>query len=217
MQEIISYYTSMAGLEWIAVIASLAYVVLAAYNNRWCWPAALLSTVLYSVIFYEFYLWSDSALQVYYFVMALYGWYCWRIKPVGDDSLAEKQSHVTQTLTIHALTFAYHIKAIIILGFISLIIGYLMASFTPTDFPYLDAATTVYAVFATYLVTQKVLENWLYWIVIDLVSIYLYVEKSLLPTAFLFTLFVILAVFGYVKWLKIYHANTHNKPLMLSH
>lgn len=193
MNEIITYYGNMAILEWIAVIASLAYVILASYNNIFCWPAAMISTILYTFIFYEYYLWSDSALQVYYLVMAIYGWYCWR-----DNKLQPNNS-----LKITTWPLINHVKAIFILAILSMCVGYFMANYTPTHFPYLDATTTVFAIFATYLVTQRILENWLYWIVIDFVSIYLYVEKALIPTAFLFSLFVIIAILGYFKWLKL--------------
>ena len=72
----------------------------------------------------------------------------------------------------------------------------------------MDTFTTVFAVFATYLVTQKVLENWLYWIVIDLASIYLYIEKDLIPTTVLFVVFVVVASYGYHKWLKLYQKSS---------
>lgn len=199
MNDVINYYSNIAILEWVAVIASLAYVVLAAYNNIWCWPAAVVSTILYSVIFYEFYLWSDSALQVYYLIMAFYGWYCWRKAKLGKEAVK------AVGLTITMWPVIKHFKAIGLLSIISCCVGYLMASHTPTDFPYYDASTSVFAVFATYLVTQRILENWLYWIIIDFVSIYLYIEKGLLPTAFLFSVFVIIAVFGYFKWLKLFN------------
>ena len=82
-----------------------------------------------------------------------------------------------------------------------------MANYTPADFPYLDTFTTVFAVFATYLVTQKVLENWLYWVVIDAVSIYLYQAKDLMPTVVLFSLYTVIATFGYFKWQNLYKNN----------
>ena len=77
MNEIINYFSTLPFWEWIAVIASLAYTLLAAKENIWCWAAALVSTVIYTVIFYDVYLWMDSLLQVYYLGMAIYGWYCW--------------------------------------------------------------------------------------------------------------------------------------------
>lgn len=195
--EMLSYFTTMPTLELIAVFASLLYVVLAAKGHILCWLAAIVSTVLYTIIFYDVYLWMDSLLQLYYLLMAIYGWLCWSKSKVfvrlRDSNVSYSQWPIQ-----------HHIIIIIALALLSLVLGWLMAAFTPTDFPYLDSATTVFAVFATYLVTQKVLENWLYFIIIDLVSIYIYIEKGLLPTAILFAAYVILAVYGFWQWRKQY-------------
>ncbi|WP_440876664.1 nicotinamide riboside transporter PnuC [Thalassotalea sp. PLHSN55] len=194
LSESVQYFSTLPLWELAAVISALAYVILAAKENIWCWPAAIVSTVIYTVIFYDVYLWMDSLLQVYYLVMALYGWYCWKNLP--SQGKAEQK--------IQSWSLVWHVKAIAILTVISLVVGWLMATFTPTDFPYFDSATTVFAVFGTYLVAKKVLENWLYWIVIDAVSIYLYIEKNLQPTAALFILYVVIAAVGYIYWRKKY-------------
>lgn len=200
MDETVTYFTQLPLFELIAVITALIYVVLAAKGNIWCWPAALVSTIIYTVIFYDVYLWMDSALQIYYMAMAFYGWYCWR----NQDNKREDSN----VLIIKQWTISLHIKALVILTIISVAVGWFMANFTPTHFPYFDAATTVFAIFATYLITQKVLENWIYWIFIDFVSIYLYVQKDLTPTAVLFILYVGLALYGYLQWLKQYKNQT---------
>lgn len=197
MNETLNYYVTLPLTELVAVLSSLAYVVLAARGSLWCWPAALVSTILYTAIFYDVYLWSDSALQIYYFFMAIYGWINWQKNK--NISASEKNK-----LPIVVLSLPYHIKAIVILSGLSWLLGLLMATYTPTHFPYLDATTTVFALFATYLVTQRVLENWLYWIVIDAVSIYLYQAKGLTPTAVLFVLFVGLASYAYFNWSKLF-------------
>jgi nicotinamide mononucleotide transporter len=196
--EIVTYFTTLPLLELIAVVASLLYVVLAAKGSIWCWPAAILSTVLYTVIFYDVYLWMDSVLQLYYLLMAVYGWFCWhKNNPSKTHTDSNRLLYSQWTLQRHSLI-------IVLLTLVSLVLGWVMATYTPAHFPYLDSATTVFAVFATYLITQKVLENWLYFIVIDLVSIYLYLEKGLIPTAALFGSFVILAAYGYWQWRKQY-------------
>ncbi|WP_448211664.1 nicotinamide riboside transporter PnuC [Colwellia sp. MEBiC06753] len=187
--EFIQYFENLSTMELVAVLSALAYVVFAARESIWCWPAALLSTTLYTIIFYDVYLWMDSLLQLYYFVMAIYGWYCWNQR---NDALDGKD--------INKLPLKNHLKPLVWLAVISCGVGYLMANYTPTTFPYVDAATTVYAIYATYLVTQKVLENWLYWIVIDFVSIYVYLEKGLTPTAMLFVIYVVIAFIGYLNW-----------------
>lgn len=196
MTEVFSYFSQLPLLELLAVVLSIAYVVLAARVNPWCWPAAFVSTLLYVYIFYDVYLWMDSLLNVYYLFMAIYGSYCWnkaRRCPIAANKL--------QTLVeISEWQVKQHIIAIILLSLASYAIGWVMANYTPTHFPYLDATTSVFAVFATYLITQRVLENWLYWIIIDTVSIYIYIEKGLMPTAFLFVCYTVVAVYGYLNW-----------------
>ncbi len=195
LNQTIEYLFQLPILELLAVALSMAYVVLAAKENSWCWAAALISTMIYTFIFYDVYLWMESLLQVYYVIMAVYGWYSWQKGKLISGEF-------DQTIEISSWSLPTHAKHIGILALASISIGFLMANFTPTHFPYLDSATTVYSVYATYLVTQKILENWLYWIVIDVVSIYLYLEKGLTPTAGLFVVYVVIAAFGYIKWRK---------------
>lgn len=204
-----NYFANTSIAEIFAVITALAYVILAARGNLWCWPAAMISTILYTVIFYEYYLWSDSALQVYYFAMAVFGWFNWH----KNKELQQKKQQSEQ-IEIVSYGANYHLKAIAILSVLSLSLGMLMDNFTPTHFPYLDAATTVFAVFATYLVAKRVLENWLYWVIIDLVSIYLYHAKELNPTAVLFMLYVVLASLAYLNWRKMYIAQSPDSSLV---
>lgn len=227
--QTLNYLVTLPFWELIAVATGFSYTVLAARENIWCWPAALISTIIYTVIFYDVYLWMDSFLQVYYLAMAIYGWHSWRrTKPVTTKNVENEQlenqpaiqqdsikkdSNVISGLTnpsntIVSWSLEKHLQCIAVLGVISLVIGYLMANFTPTHFPYVDSATTVFAIFATYLVTQKVLENWLYWFVIDLVSIYLYIEKGLIPTAGLFVVYVVIVIFGYFSWRNRLHVDT---------
>lgn len=203
MNEIIAYFTQLPFWELIAVVSALIYVVLAAKENIWCWPAALVSTVIYTVIFYDVYLWMDSLLQVYYFGMAIYGWYCWQYINKSPK----------ETLHIQTWPLNFHLKAIVLLSLVSVVIGWLMANFTPADFPFIDSATTVFSVFTTYLVAKKVLENWLYWIVINAVSVYLYIQKDLEPTAALLVLYFFMALYGYFQWLEKFKQRKRNEVL----
>lgn len=208
---------NITGLEWLAMLLSLAYVILAARGSLWCWPAAFISTALYTYIFFEFLLLMDSALNAYYLIMAVYGYWAWR-KKTGNSS-NENSNELTKQedpFAVVSWQLNWHIKACAILAVISVGWGYIMANYTPADFPYLDTFTTVYAVFATYLIAQKVLENWIYWIVIDFVSIYLYLHKALYPTALLFIIFVGVAFYGYIKWRKIMKDNNPNSDSSMS-
>jgi len=207
LASFIDYSANLPWLELIAMLLALAYVLWAAVGSIWCWPAAFISTALYTYIFYDVLLLMDSALNAYYLLMAIYGYWCWQrnpTKPIDEDNQATESIHVDELVIVSWQT-SWHIKACGLLTLISIALGYIMANYTPAAFPYLDTFTTVFAVFATYLVTQKVLQNWLYWIVIDFVSIYLYIEKDLMPTAVLFVIYVIIASFGYLKWQGIYN------------
>jgi nicotinamide mononucleotide transporter len=201
----IQYSLSLPWLELTAMVLSIAYVVLAAQGSIWCWPAAFISTALYTYIFYDVLLLMDSALNVYYLIMAVYGYWMWQKNIAPETQTNEKFSVVS-------LPAIWHLKACSILTVVAFGLGYIMANYTPADFPYIDTFTTVFAVFATYLVTQKVLQNWLYWIVIDFVSIYLYIQKALQPTTFLFMIYVIIAAWGYIKWRDLYQNQTSVKP-----
>jgi nicotinamide mononucleotide transporter len=193
-----NYSESLPWLELIAMLAALAYIVWAAAGSIWCWPAAFISTAIYTYIFYDVLLLMESALNIYYLIMAVYGYWIWQ----KDASIINDQS--AKTLNIVSWSLSFHVKACLILTLISLGLGYLMANNTNADLPYLDTFTTVFAVFATYLVTQKVLENWLYWLVIDGASIYLYLAKDLKPTVVLFCIYIVIASLGYLKWRSLY-------------
>jgi len=199
LNPVIAYFQHLPWLELIAMLLSLAYVILVVKESLWCWPAAFISTALYTYIFYDVSLLMDSALNAYYLVMAIYGYWQWSNakKPLSSVN-------IMTDLAIDSWTLSLHIKICLSLSILSVGLGYVMSNYTHADFAYLDTFTTVFALFATYLVTQKVLENWLYWIVIDVVSIYLYIQKGLIPTAILFIIMVGIAIYGYLKWLKLY-------------
>lgn len=210
----VDYLTALPWLELVAMLLSLAYVILAAQGSLWCWPAAFISTALYTIIFYDVLLLMDSALNAYYLIMSLYGYWAWQ-KNSSINAIPNQLSKETP-LTIVSWSGNRHLKISLCLTIISFILGYIMANKTTASFPYLDTFTTVFAVFATYLVTQKILENWLYWVIIDAVSIYLYIEKGLIPTTVLFMIYVIIAAYGYFKWRSLYKNNQMDMKQMVT-
>jgi nicotinamide mononucleotide transporter len=199
------YLSNLPWLELIAMLLALAYIILAAQGSLWCWPAAFFSTALYTVIFYDVLLLMDSALSAYYLLMAVYGYWAWQKKTSANTIANNLQQN--ESLSIISWSASLHVKICLGLTVIALMLGYGIATYTSAAFPYLDTFTTVFAVFATYMVTQKVLENWLYWVVIDAVSIYLYIEKDLIPTTVLFVIYVVIATWGYFKWRSLYKTN----------
>lgn len=185
----------MTSWEMLAVFLSVSYLILAIKQNLWCWPAAFISTLIYSILFFDASLLMDSALNIFYLIMAIYGWYSWKYGNV-------KNQNVDLEISTYGLT--KNIQIILALIILSFGLGYIMANYTSADYAYLDTFTTVFAVFTTYTLTKKVLENWLYWIVIDSVSIYIYINKGFYLTAVLFALYTILAFVAYNNWKKEY-------------
>ncbi len=185
----------MTSWEMLAVFLSVTYLLLAIKQNLWCWVAAFISTLIYSILFFNASLLMDSALNIFYLVMAVYGWYSWKYA----NGIS---SHENLKITSYGLL--KNLKIIVFLTIISLVLGFYMANYTSADFAYLDTFTTIFAVFATYLLTKKVLENWLYWVIIDFISIYIYINKGFYLTAVLFALYTILACVAYRQWKKEY-------------
>lgn len=180
-------------LETLAVVFSIAYLLFALKENSLCWYCAFFSTAIYTWIFGDVRLYMESLLNVYYLVMAVYGWYQWR---------RGGESH--QGLEISVWSFRQHGLAVVAVILISVLTGYLLTQNTDARLPYLDSFTTWGAVLTTVMVARKILENWLYWIVIDTASIYLYLDRELYQTVVLFSLYVILAIVGYVIWRRRY-------------
>jgi len=184
---------SMSWLEVTAVVFALAYVLLAVKENVLCWLFAFLSTAIYTALFWNVSLLMESALNVYYMAMAVYGWYQWtRGGSNGDDE--------PHALAVHSMSLNQHALVIVLILACSLVSGYLLTEHSSAARPYIDSFTTWASVVTTYLVARKFLQNWLYWIVIDTVSIFLYVDRGLNLTALLFVAYVVIATAGYFKW-----------------
>ena len=175
--------------EALAVVLAIAYLVLAIRQNAWCWAAAALSTVLYLFIMFESRLYMQTLLQLYYLGMAAYGWYNWRRPQAAGGELP---------VTVWPLR--YHVFAIGAVLLLVLVSAGLLDRYSDAALPYLDAFTAWAAVVTTFMVTRKVLENWIYWFVIDTVSIGLYLDRELYFTAGLFAAYLVMIVIGYRSW-----------------
>lgn len=178
-------------LEYSAIILAIVYVILAAKESVWCWYPAFVSSSIYVYLTYSANLIGESLISVFYVIMAVYGWWQWSSGKRKDAGLNIAEWHTT-----------HHVRAIL-LGFI--FAGALGKGFEimfDSAMPYLDAFTTSFSLIATFMVTRKILSNWIYWIVIDAFNIYLYWSRGLEPTAGLYFLYTILAIVGFFSWYK---------------
>jgi len=186
---------AMSPWESAAVLLGIAYLLLAMRESLWCWYAAFISTAIFLVLFWDVGLLMESALQVYYLAMAVYGWWEWQQGSEDESGLA-----------ISSWSARQHLIALLAVLFVSGVSGLLLEQFTGAALPYLDSFTTWGSVLTTWMVARKILENWLYWLVIDSVSIYLYLDRELYLTAALFAVYLVIVLFGYRKWLLHYRA-----------
>jgi nicotinamide mononucleotide transporter len=180
-------------LEVLAVVLAIAYLLMAAREHIACWYCAFASSAIFTFIFWDVSLLMESALNVFYVVMAVVGWYEWRFGGKEHDGVHVRMLKIWQ----HGALFA----ALVVAAGIN---GWFMARYTEAVWPFLDAFTTWASVLTTFLVVWKVLENWLYWFVIDGLSIFLYVDRGLYLTALLFAAYVVIVVFGFLHWRRLY-------------
>jgi nicotinamide mononucleotide transporter len=209
-QGIVIAAQAMSIWEVVAVILGVAYLVLAMRQNILCWYAALGSTAIFSWLFWDVSLVMESGLNVYYLIMAVYGWWVWR---GNAEQNKVNSSEMIKAVEIKSWSLFRHALIIVGIVLISLATGYGLEKNTSAALPYLDSFTTWGAVITTYMVAQKVLENWLYWLVIDTVAIYLYIDRELYLTALLMAIYVVLAVLGWFIWLKEYRQQDANYSL----
>jgi nicotinamide mononucleotide transporter len=188
-------WQQVSALEIISVTFGLAYVVLAARENIWCWPAAFVGTGTGIFLFWDASLLMESGLNVFYLLMAVYGFYQWRYGGQHNQELAISSWQLPQ-----------HGKAILLIIVLAAGSGYLLNNYTNAALPFVDSFTSWAAVVSTWMVARKILENWLYWIVIDAVSVWLYVQRELYLYALLFVFYTVIAIYGYFQWQKKIHA-----------
>jgi len=187
--NLIRAFAAITALEGTAVALALAYLVLAIRQNIWCWAAAIASTSLYLFVMYSAGLYMESALQVFYIGIAVYGWREWSRR--GADG---------QTLPIRRWSLQHHLFAMAGIVVLTVGSGGLLDSYTAAALPYVDSFTTWGAILSTWMVARKVLENWLYWFVVDSTSVWLYLQRELYVTACLFLVYLVLIVVGYRVW-----------------
>ena len=180
--------------DWIepaAVFLAIAYLLLAIKQNISCWFAAFFSSLLYFFVMYSAGLYMEAGLQIFYCIMAVYGWTQWR------TSLPDNTKFLVKTWNRNQ-----HLKAISLIILLALSSGWALEKFTNAALPFIDSLTTWGAIVTTYMVAKRLLENWIYWFVIDTISVFLFYSRGLFLTSILFFVYLIIIYFGYKSWTK---------------
>lgn len=196
LSAIVTAAQAMSLWEVVAVFFGIAYLVLAIRQSNWCWYAGFASTAIFSWLFWNVSLVMESALNIYYLLIAVYGWWAWR----------HGNADASQELEIQSWGLKQHSLAVAAIIGLTLISGSLLTANTTAALPYLDSFTTWGSVITTWMVTRKVLENWLYWQVFNSCAIILYIDRELYLTAVLMAVYLVLAVVGWINWRRDYKA-----------
>ena len=210
--ELIKEALALGWLDWVVTITALVYVVLAARQKIWAWAWGIVSCALWAYASFFFYhLWLDALLQIFYVVMGFVGIYKWmgkrgdremgewgngRIEGLGNEGIEE--------LRVTRLTAKQN--AWIILGgsILALLFGYFFDVYTPAAATYLDAFVTVFSIITTFLLVQKKLDNWAYWVIIDGASIYLFASRGAYLFAGIMIIYTLIAAQAFWQWRKDY-------------
>ena len=186
----------MAWFEWTAAIITAVSVYLQARQNIWNWPTAIVSVLMYTVVYVKSGLYSDAGLQMYFLVTSIYGWAHW-LKGGTDKTPLQ----VTRASA----------RVWVVSGAVGIIFWYVDATLTSqikgVAFPYIDAATTTISLIAQWMITRKLLENWILWIVVNVVYVPVLMYKHLYPTAILYFVMLLIAIKGFIDWRRSYLAS----------
>ena len=176
--------------EAVAVLLGIVYILLILKRNRWGWVAGAASSLILAVLAERARLPMQALLQLAYVAIAVYGWFSWK-----PEEEAQR---------VGIWPWRRHLVAIVVCLGVSLVIARLPIMRDNSDWPFLDMLVACVGLFASWLVARVYLENWLYWIVIDSLTIFLFIKQDLQFTALLFVAYLVISCLGFRTWLKTY-------------
>lgn len=195
-QLVVDQLYAISWIEWLGTVSGFACVYLAARQHIWNWPISMVSVISYCVLFFQYKLYGDAALQLYFLFTAIYGWYYWTKR---------KEEHQKPIVSLSLKGIG---AIVIVIAILSALMGYFLDNYTDTNVPYADGFCTAVSFVAQFLMTRKVLQNWILWIIVDICYVPLYLYKNLYLTAILYVLFLWIAVMGYIDWRKTWKTAT---------
>ena len=192
LDRIIQEAAQFNTLEWSATLIGIVYILLAAANRPSCWIFGMVSCALWAYASYAYYLlYLDAILQVFYVAISVWGLYQW-MRGTAEQT----------PLPIRELGSVQHL---ILIGgglLLSLLFGYTFDQFTPAASTYWDAVTTVFSIITTFLLVQRIKSNWLYWLVVDAIYVFLYASRGAYLFSGLMVLYLVIATLAYFRWRK---------------
>ena len=186
-------------LEIIAIIFGFLSVWYAKNNKIWVYPTGLVSTSIFVYLLFKWELLGDMMINAYYFIMSIYGWYIWT-----------RKVDATHNTPITRTTKKEKITSVIIFISTLLFVFIIYKSFDKWNgwVAYVDTITTAIFFVGMWLMARKKIENWIYWIIGDIISVPLYFYKGFTFTSFQYLIFTVIAIFGYLEWKKLLNKET---------
>ncbi len=184
----------MNPIENLAALFGVVSVYLSVRQNIWSWPTAIVNVGLYTFVFHRSRLYADMGLQVVYIVISFYGWYEWLYGGKNRTELTVSRTSRRVAIVLAAIGVAS-----------TFVLGTVLHRTTNAALPFLDSATTSTSLVAQWMMTRKMLENWVVWVAVDVVYIGMFIYKSLYVTALLYFVFLVLSVMGYRQWKATLH------------
>jgi nicotinamide mononucleotide transporter len=192
MQWFVLHYIKI--FEWLATITGFLYIYYTIREDTRLWIYGIISSALFAWVFYKSLIYANSLLYVYYVIIGFYGWYAW--------SRSEKEENREARLTIHRSSVKKLVVYIAVSIILAIPVYFILVKFSDSDAPLIDALLTTGGMVATWMLTQKLIEQWIFWIIIDLIWCGLMIYKAMYPTLLLFMAYTILAFKGYFEWKK---------------
>jgi nicotinamide mononucleotide transporter len=181
----------VSNVEIAGTLFGIIGVWLTVRKNIWNFPVGVLNVALYAWVFFQSKLYADASLQVVYIALLIYGWIQWSLKDNEEVFHAEKTS-VILWLTLN-----------VIFVISTLAIGTLFKNYTDASLPYMDSMLTSVSLIAQWMIAKRKIENWLLWIIADVLYVGMYIYKHLYFTSLLYFIFIILAIIGWREWKKV--------------
>ena len=178
-------------IEWLAVALGIINITLLIRRSVWNYPFGIVMVALYFVIFSDAKLYGDAGLQVFFFVVQIYGWMRWREVQAQAGEVVVNWSNPRTIIAVAALTAA-----------LAFGLGLVMERFTDAAAPLPDATIAVMSVTAQVLMVLRRVESWVYWIAVDVLAVWLFYTRDLLPTSGLYAVFLVLACVGLFQWMR---------------
>lgn len=179
----------MSGMEWLAAMLGLANVWLIVKRSVWNFPCALAMCALYFFVFRDAQLYSDAGLQIFFIAINLYGWAVWSKNQADEGEIVVERMPLQQQILVSAAALL-----------LCALWGTVMARYTRADYPYWDGSIAMISVVSQFLMAHRKLENWVGWIIVNVLSIPLYYVKGLFPTMVLYCLLLGMAIIGWMQW-----------------